>query len=177
MSFWVAGIENDAVLKVIQRRLTAAAERGLTYRDWLKEMDGFFEKLPASRPATVFRTNLYSAYSAGQLEQIAQMQGRFPKWRYLAILDSLTRHRDLNDKIFEEGQGPYPPIDYNCRCTAQHLHTFQVDAEGISTSPSVKLPPTVRRFDLKADFATYLTRKQAEMHSGMRRNIRDSLSK
>ncbi len=75
-------------------------------------------------------------------------------WRYVAILDYLTRHRELNDKVFREDEGPYPPIDYNCRCTAQHLHTFQIDAEQIATSTNVQLPLTVRRFDVKADFAT-----------------------
>lgn len=136
-AFWISGIENDEVLKAIQKRLTEAANKGQTYQDFLDETEEYFKEMPKSRPQTVFRTNLYSAYSVAQLEQIEQMQDRFPLWRYIPILDSVTRPTHAafgaNGGIYRVGEGPYPPLkngedggpSYNCRCTAQAIHTYQ----------------------------------------------------
>lgn len=176
-AFWITGIENDEVLKVIQKRLTEAVNDGKTYQQFLAETEQYFTELPNSRPQTVYRTNLYSAYSMAQLEQVDQMRDRFPMWRYVAILDSATRpdHAALNGEVFPVGQGPYPPIDYNCRCTAQQLHTYQVDAERIKPSRNVQLPETVRRFDTYGEYETWLARKQAGMNPSIRGLIQGEL--
>ncbi len=176
-SFWISGVENDEVLKAIQKRITEAVNDGKTYQQFLDETELYFAELPTVRPQTVFRTNLYSAYSIAQLEQVDQMRDRFPMWRYIAILDSATRpdHAALNGEVFPAGQGPYPPIDYNCRCTAQQLHTYQVDKERIVPSRSVRLPDKVQRFNTRGDFEVWLAKKQAGMNPAIRGEIQNEL--
>jgi SPP1 gp7 family putative phage head morphogenesis protein len=175
--FWISGIENDELLKVIQNRVTEAARTGQSYQQFLDETEKYFEEMPNSRPQTVFRVNLYSAYSMAQLDQVDQMRGRFPMWRYVAILDSVTRpaHAALNGKIFRAGEGPFPPIDFNCRCTGQYLHTYQVDSERIQPSLDVSLPDHVQHFNTRADFELYLSTRRAGMNPGIRDQVQRDL--
>ena len=176
-SFWISGVENDEVLKAIQDRITAAANEGKTYQQFLDETIQYFKDLPAARPQTVFRTNLYSAYSIGQLEQVNGMQDRFPMWRYVAIMDSATRpsHAALNGMIFPAGEGPFPPIDYNCRCTGQFLHTYEVDSRRLKPSTDVNLPDGVRRFDTRGAFEAWLAKKQSGMDPSIRSQVESDL--
>ena len=105
------------------------------------------------------------------------MRDRFPMWRYVAIMDSATRptHAMLNGKVFPAGQGPFPPIDYNCRCTGQFLHTYQVDAERLRPDTDVNFPDQVRRFDTRGAFEAWLTKKQAGMDPSIRGQVESDL--
>jgi SPP1 gp7 family putative phage head morphogenesis protein len=177
-SLTIAGIENDELLKAVQARLVLAAKEGKTYSEFETEVDQVFESfgvepLRARHIQTVFRTNLYSAYSIGQLEQVSLMKESFPLWRYVAVLDSATRpdHRALNGKIFRVGDGPYPPIDYNCRCSAQHLHELEVKAQNLTPSDSPNLPSKVRRFDVHSDFDRWAAGKKKGMNPGIREKL------
>ncbi|MFN0157614.1 MAG: phage minor head protein, partial [Bacteroidota bacterium] len=177
-SFWISGVENDRTLKAIQRRLAEAAQKGKTYQEFLDELSDLLDEAGLLyRAQTVFRTNLYTAYTIGQLEQVNQMRDRFPLWRYLAILDSATRpeHAALNDQVFRVGEGPLPPIDYNCRCTAQYLHTYEVDANRIEPSAVSPTFNSGRRFDSKSAFDTWLGNRQAEMDGGIRLYVEEQL--
>ncbi len=181
-SFWISGIENDDLVKTVQTKLADYARDGKTYGDFLQDIQAVFESSGVTPPApyrieNVFRTNLYSAYSVAQLEQMNQMQDRFPLWRYVAILDGSTRpsHRALHGKLFPVGEGPYPPIDYNCRCTAQHLHTFQVDAEHLKPSGDAMIPPGVKKFYQAGEFEQYLAHRQASIEPSIRRSVQDLL--
>lgn len=174
-SLTISGIENDELLKALQVKLVQAAEQGKTYTEFEAEADQIFttfgvEPLSARHIQTVFRTNLYSAYSIGQLEQVTLMKESFPLWRYVAILDSATRpeHRALNGKIFRVGEGPYPPIDYNCRCSAQHLHELEVGEQNLKPSDSPNVPSNIRRFDVHSDFDRWAAGKKQGMNSGIR---------
>lgn len=180
--FWIAGIENDELLKAIQKSLSDALAAGETWQEWKARADQIFEQFKAQpmephRLQTVFRTNLYSAYSSAQLDQIASMPDRFPLWRYVAILDSVTRpsHAALNGMVFNEGEGPYPPIDYNCRCSAQHLHLYQVDSENLKPSSDVRLPATVIDFTDPTGFEKYLAERQTSMNPSISRSVRENL--
>lgn len=181
-AFTISGIENDELLKAIQSKLEEYVREGKTYREFLVDASQLFESfgvtpLAPYRIQTVFRTNLYNAYSAAQLDQINQMRDRFPMWRYVAILDSATRpdHAALNGKIFRVGEGPYPPIDYNCRCTAQHLHMYQVDEERIVPSENVSLPIGYQAFHERGGLDRYLTQKKAEMDPKIRNSVQKSI--
>jgi SPP1 gp7 family putative phage head morphogenesis protein len=177
-AFTIASVENDELLKALQAKLIEAVERGMTYSQFQEEAIKLFssfgiEPLSPRRLQTVFRTNLFTAYSVAQLEQINTMPGAFPLWRYVAILDSSTRpdHRALNGMIFRLGDGPYPPIDYNCRCSAQHIHSTEAAEAGIRPSVSPTLPEGVRRFNVHSDFDRWARTKEV----GMNPRIRDTL--
>lgn len=177
-AFWVTGIENDALAKAIQTELERTLREGRTWPEFRAEMDKLFERFKADRLAphhlqTVFRTNLFSAYSVAQREQIQKMQDRFPLWRYVAIMDSATRpdHAALNGKIFKVNEGPYPPIDFNCRCSAQHLHQFQVENEGLKPSKDVPSPLRVIDFTDEDVWRKWLSKKKTEVTPPVRAHI------
>lgn len=178
-AFWIAGIENDELLKSVQKSLEEALRNGETWTEWRAKADQLFEKFKATRLAphrlqNVFRTNIFTSYSVAQLEQIDQMRDRFPFWRYVSILDSATRpeHAALNDNIYRVGEGPYPPLrngegggqSFNCRCSAQHLHLYQIDND------TLKRLQTGDKFNLsdvfnaeRQAFERYLAERQASM--------------
>lgn len=171
----IAAVENDELLKALQAKLIDAAQTGKTFAEFRAEANSVFasfgvEPIAPYRLQTVFRTNLFSAYSIGQLEQMSQMRESFPLWRYVAILDSATRpeHRALSGKIFRAGEGPYPPIDYNCRCSAQHIHYLEARQRGLAPSPDPPLPPGVRRFDIRSEFERWAAGRVTDMNPAVK---------
>lgn len=137
-SFTIAGVEYKELLNEVRDILTNGIEQGVPFDELKDEINTLFESygvtpLDPVHLETVFRTNLFTSYAVGQLEQAQSMPDRFPLWRYSAIKDERTRqqHLALNGTIYRVGEGPVPPIDYNCRCTAIYLHTSEVEAKGL----------------------------------------------
>jgi hypothetical protein len=102
------------------------------------------------------------------------MRDRFPLWQYSAIHDSRTRlsHLELDGRIFRVGEGPIPPIDYNCRCTAIYLHISQttgLDAEDWQGGS------TVMRFDTHQSFEDWKSSKASVIAGAVQQWINDSL--
>lgn len=133
-SLTIAGVESQDLLDEVQQQLVNAVESGVRFDDWKAAINEIFDgygitNLSNGHAQTVFRTNVFSSYATGLLDQVNDMSDRFPMWRYSAILDSRTRpeHAALNGTIYNVGEGPLPPIDYNCRCTAIYLHISQTD--------------------------------------------------
>jgi len=175
-AFWISGMKNQEILDAIQGRLEAALKEGRSYRDFQREVSPLLDTLGLSGPEparmqTVFRTNIFSAYTVGQMEQVVGMHDRFPLWRYVAIKDDRTRpsHRALDGQVFRVGEGPIPPIDFNCRCTMQFLHQFEVEREQppIVEDPEALLRKLqaqfgggeIQQFDIKREFEEWLRRK------------------
>lgn len=184
-SFWISGIEDQALLDAIQEKLAAALQQGAGYKDFVQGIQDTIDSLGYSGPTpfrleTIFRTNLYGAYSMGQLSQVEQVKDRFPMWRYHAIKDSRTRpmHRELDGMVFKLGEGPFPPIDFNCRCTGQFIH--DLEAAGITPVSSegaqaIMQHNNVVRFDQKAEFEKWLAQEQATMDGRIKQAVREEL--
>lgn len=185
-AFWISGVENQELLNAIQGKLEAAIRDGTDYRKFAREVRSLIDSLGVSgdtpfRLDTIFRTNVFSSYTIGQLEQLDQVKDRFPLWRYLAILDSRTRplHRELNGKIFPVGEGPIPPIDFNCRCSMQPLHELEVSRGDIKPTPPGEMTTILRgeqvmRFDQKAEFQRWIAQKSEGMDSRIRLMVNES---
>jgi len=131
-AFWISGIENEKFFAEVKRSLELTLAEGRSYADFTSNFRQLYESYGitpdnAIRLDTIFRTNMFTAYTAGLVKQVEQVKDRFPVWRYVSILDNRTRqsHRNLNGKLFR--RGPYPPISFNCRCTPQFLHRFQLE--------------------------------------------------
>jgi SPP1 gp7 family putative phage head morphogenesis protein len=183
-AFTIAGVEDDELIADVKKRLEKAVADGTDFKDFKSEVNKIFDSygvtgISSNHLQTVFRTNVYSAYSIGQFNQVMEMPDRFPMWRYFAVLDSRTRpyHRELNGRIYRVGEGPIPPIDYNCRCTAQYLHTSIIDEQSIPNIPRAHfLPPPDEgkynspikfsdknpkiKLDIKKSFKEYLNQHQ-----------------
>lgn len=126
----IAGVESGEILLAAKEALIRAVQEGKTFEEFRAEMDAIFDahgvtRLNQKHIETIFRTNIFAAYSIGQTQQALEMQDRFPLWRFSAIHDGRSRHLAL-EAVYRIGEGPLPPVDFNCRCTAQYLHVSQV---------------------------------------------------
>lgn len=189
-SFWITGVENDVVLKKVQKALEESIAKGETCEDFRRKANQIFDEMKVTRLAphrlqNVFRTNLFGSYAKAQIEQLQTMQDRFPLWRYVAILDRATRpqHAAWNGTIWRIGEGPYPPlkngedggIAFNCRCTAQHLHVYE--AERLEADKSLKIesgtPYSLQQIlsEERAAYEEYLAGVQASLNPEIRAEI------
>ncbi|MBI2427526.1 MAG: minor capsid protein [Ignavibacteriales bacterium] len=131
-AFRIGGIENQKFIDAVKYEFERAISEGTSYEEFSNQFKELFIRygITPEKPIrldTIFRTNLFTAYTAGQVKQIDQVKERFPVWRYVSVLDNRTRqsHRNLNGKLFK--YGPFPPISFNCRCTPQFLHQYQFE--------------------------------------------------
>lgn len=180
-AFWISGITNQDILDAVHESLQKALRDGTSYRDFAESASTVIDALGVNasssfRLDTVFRTNLFGAYSVAQLEQVKQVEDRFPLWEYVAILDDRTRdsHRALNGKRFKTGEGPIPPIDFNCRCTPRYLHIFEVE-EGNLNADEVQLSGDLVKIDLQEEFERWLRERSAGMDPEIRGAVESNL--
>ncbi|MCL5266678.1 MAG: phage head morphogenesis protein [Bacteroidetes bacterium] len=164
----ISGIEQQQLLDEIKAALIKAVDSHETWTDFNKEVDGLFESygvtdLHPGHFQTVFRTNLASAYSQGQFSQVLAMPDRFPMWQYSAIHDYRTRpsHMALDGNVYNVGEGPLPPIDYNCRCSAIYLHVY--DTQTRSLAPQLYTGDPIVRFNNYRDSADWLISKYSTL--------------
>jgi SPP1 gp7 family putative phage head morphogenesis protein len=180
-SFAISGVTNQELLDAIQEKLAISMRDGTSYKDFAaqaREMVavlGYTGDSPI-RLQTIFRTNMFSAYSMAQLEQVEAVKDRFPLWQYVAVNDAKTRpmHRELNGKIFRQGEGPFPPIDYNCRCTGRFIHVTQTAGlKPVSKAFESKLmkDSSVVNFDQRSAFQDWFKQKQEGMNPAIKKAI------
>jgi SPP1 gp7 family putative phage head morphogenesis protein len=134
-AFWISGIENQRFIDAVKGELERVLSEGLTYDQFADSFKKFFIEYGITpentiRLDTIFRTNLFAAYTAGQVKQVDEVRDQFPVWRYISVIDNRTHpsHMRLNGHYFR--REPYPPIWYNCRCTPQFIHSLQLDQLG-----------------------------------------------
>ena len=135
-AFTVAGMEEQELLGVVQDSLSKAMTEGLTERSWEKQVAPMldaagFTPVNSYHLATVFYTNLYSAFSAGRYEMafhpfVKEMLPWFEYRKSLEVecdicdpLDGFTAPKD--DGIWDS---IYPPNHMNCACGV-----FSVEAQ------------------------------------------------
>jgi SPP1 gp7 family putative phage head morphogenesis protein len=186
-SLVVSGVEQVAVLQSIKDALARALAKHETYDEFKNEIDQIVEDsgVNIQRIQTIFRTNLASLYSEGELNQVREMGNAFPMWRYSAIRDRHTRptHWDFNGTVWNIGDGPIPPIDYNCRCSAIYL--YKSEAAGLQPeiyNPGDYIDPDtgdpVVRFDNRTSFGDSWAHQQADslppdIHSWINERLSD----
>lgn len=168
----IAGIEHDSLILEVQEQLLKALRVGESFQQFRQRVHEIFDAFGVTRLAdfriqTVYRTNMFTAYAVGQLNQAVSMEDRFPFWRYSAILDGRTResHRALDGRVFRTGEGPVPPIDYNCRCTAIYLHKSQ--STGLTASTWGDQSALVK-FDTVKEFRAWAATRRDTLRPGTR---------
>jgi uncharacterized protein with gpF-like domain len=81
---------------------------------------------------------------------------------------------ELDGKVFRVGEGPVPPIDFNCRCSAQYLHESQVDGlEPWSVDQTEKFMERVglEPFDMEAEFRAWQEKQKRAMSPEVRKVV------
>jgi len=130
-AFTVAGATKDALLADLHAAVDKAMSEGTSLSEFRKDFDTLVEKYGWSykgkrgwRTATIYSTNLSTAYAAGRYKQMtdADVLEAFPYWRYVTMDDSRVRpeHRAWHgitlpaDDPFWDAH--YPPNGWGCRC-------------------------------------------------------------
>lgn len=98
----------------------------------------------ARRLATIYDTNLRTAYAAGRWERIQARKEAKPWLRYVSVLDGRERpaHHAWHGTVLRVDdhwwRTHYPPCGWFCRCSVQQLSDDDLDRLGFS--PSAKAP-------------------------------------
>jgi hypothetical protein len=174
-SFWISGIENQRFIDEVKLQLEKAINDGTTYDEFKQNFNDLFQSYGVTpentiRLDTIFRTNLFAAYTAGQVQQVSEVKDQFPIWRCIGVQDARSNpnHSIITNKYFRNG--PYPPIWYNCRHTPQFIHITQVNSVGSQIYDSVYDlvdPTNVIDFSGNSQFETWRSANSAGMENGI----------
>lgn len=122
------------------------------------------------RLATIYQTNMQSAYMAGRYNAAIQATDTHPYWMYIAVADGRTRpsHMALHRKVFQWDdpiwQTIIPPNGFNCRCRIIALTEREVNrrglivesSEGKLTSKEVEMGVSERTGEVRTDHVSVL---------------------
>lgn len=160
-AFTVAKMMDADLLATVQKSMTEAMATGMTYREWADKLtptlqaagwwgrkavtgpDGSTVVAALGSPArlqTIFRSNMQSAYAAGQWEDIIAQADLAPYLLYDAVDDHRTRpdHAAWDGTILPIDhpwwQTHYPPNGWNCRCTVIQLSDDDLEDLGLAVS-------------------------------------------
>lgn len=159
-AFTVAKMLDVDLLAQVRTSLDAAMANGTPFGEWRRELEpilraaGWWGKGPMPDPITgqvvnaqlgsawrletIFRTNLQTAYAAGQWQEIQQQAELAPFLMYDAVDDFRTRdlHRAWDGKVLPVNspwwRTHYPPNGWNCRCGVIQLDAEQLASMGIT---------------------------------------------
>lgn len=139
-------LQQGKTLKDFQRELTPTLQaKGWWGKQIIVDSEGNAEKVQLGSPrrlATIYQTNMQSAYMAGRYQAALAAVKTHPYWMYIAINDKRTRptHRALHGKVFRWDdpiwQYILPPNGYNCRCRFIALTAREVKARGLTVESS-----------------------------------------
>ncbi len=126
-AFTVAGVQDRRVVQGMHNAIQKSIDQGTGYYEFVTEVDELTEQA-GSQPfkmhhlATIYDTNMASAYAAGRYQQLMRVRAARPIWTYHAIDDGHARpnHWALNgwrarwdDPAWADR---YPPNGFRCRC-------------------------------------------------------------
>lgn len=161
-AFTVAKMLDVDLLAQVRDSLDSALSNGTTFKEWRRELEpvlkaaGWWGKASMPDPITgqiveaqlgsawrletIFRTNLQTAYAAGQWREIQAQADLAPFLMYDAVDDFRTReqHRAWDGKVLPVTspwwRTHYPPNGWNCRCGVIQLDADQLASMGITPS-------------------------------------------
>ena len=182
--YTIARMTDLDMLNDIKTSMVESAKSGQSFDDWRKGILNLLSNKgwlhpnngkdiidPATgevfgsprRLETIYRTNMQTAYNAGQYQgYMANIDAR-PYWMYDAVGDSRTRptHAAMDGLVYRYDDAFwttfYPPNGYNCRCSVIALSERDVERQGriVGQSTSDNLVETHKIYNKKGD--TYLT--------------------
>lgn len=162
-AFTVAKMTRLDLLRDVRNALTDNLAKGQTLREFQRtlrptlEAKGWWGKQIVVNPAgeaqpvqlgsprrlaTIYQTNLQSAYMGGRYAEALKASATHPYWMYVAVMDNVTRpsHAALHGKVYRFDdpiwQHIMPPNGYNCRCRFVALSEAEVRRRGLTVESS-----------------------------------------
>lgn len=162
-AFTAAGVMKTDVLADLKGGLVEALKTGGTRQGYIDQLTPILQKkgwwgthaqtdketgemagkgLTPRRLATIFDTNMQTAYMAGRYQALMANSADRPYWMYSAIMDRRTRptHAALNGRTFRFDDpiwaSIYPPNGFRCRCSVRALDGDDLKTRGIDLSSS-----------------------------------------
>lgn len=180
--YTIARMTDLDMLNDIKQSMVKAASDGQSFADWSKGIlqhlqnkgwlhpnghDGKVIIDPGSgevfgaprRLENIYRTNMQTAYSAGQYQGYMANIGSRPYWMYDAVGDHRTRpaHAAMDGLVYRYDDPFwttfYPPNGYRCRCSVIALSERDMQREGkvLSQSGKHNLVETNKIYNKKGD--------------------------
>lgn len=163
--YTIARISDLEMLNDIKQSMITAADNGQSYQNWRKDILQHLQNKGWLHPnghngkdiidpqtgevfgaprrlETIYRTNMQSAYMAGQYQGYMANIGERPYWMYDAVGDSRTRpaHAAMDGLVYRYDDPFwatfYPPNGYNCRCSVMALVERDLAKYGVALSES-----------------------------------------
>ena len=163
--YTIARMTDLDMLNDIKQSMIQAAEQGKAFSAWKKDVlqhmankgwihpnghDGKEIIDPKTgevfgtprRLENIYRTNMQSAYQAGQYQTYMQNVDNRPYWQYNAVGDNRTRpaHMAIDGLVYRYDDPFwatfYPPNGYRCRCTVMALGERDMTRQGLVLSES-----------------------------------------
>jgi SPP1 gp7 family putative phage head morphogenesis protein len=156
-AFAVAGIAKEEALRTVFESMGRAIREGRTLADFRKDIGQVIEDRGWGdqpwRVDTMFRTNVLTAYAAGQYGKIQEAGDLFPYLQYDAVGDGATRpsHLAMDGKVYA-AKDPiwetwFPPNGFNCRCTVRPLSEVEAEAMGVTAGDAPPIGEPDAGFD------------------------------
>jgi len=133
-------------LREFQRRLRPILEaKGWWGKQVVVSPAGEAQQVQLGSPrrlATIYQTNLQSAYMGARYAEALKASATHPYWMYVAVMDSVTRpsHAALHGKVYRYDdpiwQHILPPNGYNCRCRFVALSEADLKRRGLKVESS-----------------------------------------
>lgn len=157
-AFRVARVFSLDVVTSVWRAIDSAVAAGTDFRTFKRTVAAELAKAwgapNASRVATIFRTNVQTAYAAGRYSvatrpEIAAIR---PWWRFDSILDGrVTTICEPRDGLIKRSgdawwASNYPPLHYQCRSGVTTLTEAQAVADGYGRMPADSEPAAQSTF-------------------------------
>lgn len=146
-AFTIAKQQTVEAVQVVQGWLERSLADGLTFRDFLGGLNeaaaaGGITAVNPYHAATVFQTNIQTAYNAGRWEMYhaPEMVESFPYFQNHTVGDDRVRptHAQMegfiarrDDAIWERA---WPPYGFGCRCTVTAISAVEAERDGIRPS-------------------------------------------
>ena len=170
-AFTVAKMMDTDLLAKVKSSLEDALAQGQTFEEWRATITPTLQAAgwwgrkavmgPDGKPVvaqlgspsrlqTIYRTNMASAYAAGQWDSIVDQADLAPYLLYDAVMDERTRpqHAAWNGTMLpithDWWKTHYPPNGWNCRCTVIQLSADEAADMGL---PVHKPPPEQGTYD------------------------------
>lgn len=172
----LTGESTDSIVRRLRGRLNRE-QLGTTQQ--IIQQGGLLTAMPDNQIRAIVRSSITQVSDAAMQQVAAANPDATKKYRYTAILDTRTSPicRSLDGKVYNWGEGPQPPLHFNCRSmrvpivkgfAARDAELRQTYGEWLMDNPAKK----EQVFGSKTPYFNYLAKRYGP-NDALRRFVRE----